>query len=112
MKVKNINICALAKVFVKYDFFNDDPEMTIERNIAYGILLDVYDALSAEAKDELYCYYNIIQSRSKKKVADMWGAFTDNIMKLCCRDQFVVDIKFSSYKRDKSIYMKTASAVK
>ena len=62
MKISNknsVDVWNLAKVFIKYDFFNDNPEMSAERDIAYGVLADVYSALSLNAKEELrYLYYH------------------------------------------------------
>lgn len=62
MKISNknsVDVWNLAKVFIKYDFFNDDPEMSAERDTAIDILVDVYSALSLNAKEELrYLYYH------------------------------------------------------
>lgn len=62
MKISNknsVDVWNLAKVFIKYDFFSDNPEMSAERDIAIDILVDVYSALSLNAKEELhYLYYH------------------------------------------------------
>ena len=69
MKISNknsVNVWDLAKLFIKYDFFNDNPEMSAERDIAYGVLLDVYSTLSYNAKEELsYLYYHSKALRKK-----------------------------------------------
>lgn len=39
----------LAKLFVKYDFFNDDKLV----DCSYGILLEVYSALPIEIQEQI-----------------------------------------------------------
>lgn len=46
MYINYSDLFKLADVFVKYDYFNDDPaDMS-----AYGILLDIYSSLPEECK--------------------------------------------------------------
>lgn len=57
MKISNknsVDVWNLAKVFIKYDFFNENPEISVEHDIAIDILVDVYSALSLNAKEELH----------------------------------------------------------
>lgn len=51
---QQINLYELAKIFKKYDYFNDDKSPDIE----YGVLLELYSILPQRSKDILLEYYN------------------------------------------------------
>ena len=50
----------LAKLFVKYDFFNDDRLV----DCSYGILLEVYFALPIEIQDQIRSDFYLLKSGS------------------------------------------------
>ena len=66
MKINDINISKLAKLFAKYNYFSEDK--TNGEFEAYCYLSDVYDCLTQDSKDKLLNYYKIEKDREKKKV--------------------------------------------
>ena len=57
MKINDVNIDKLADVFVKYNYFSEDKtDLELE---TYGVLLEVYDALTQDGKDKLLQLYRI-----------------------------------------------------
>ena len=53
--VRNAEIIQLSNVFEKYDFFNDYHEISE----SYGVLLDIFSALSQDTKDKIYDLHNM-----------------------------------------------------
>lgn len=62
MKINDIDISKLAKLFAKYDFFSD--EKTKEEYEAYYYLTDVYDCMSQDGKDKLLNYYKMEKEKA------------------------------------------------
>lgn len=57
MKINDVNIDKLADVFVKYNYFSEDKtDLELE---TYGVLLEVYDALTQDGKDKILQLYKI-----------------------------------------------------
>lgn len=56
MKIQPINIYRLAQVFIKYRYFDDEKSPTE----AYGVLMEVFETLSAKSKEDLMRYYRIL----------------------------------------------------
>lgn len=65
MKIDDVNIQKLARLFAKYDFFCDYK--TKEEYEAYYYLSDVYDCMTQFGKEKLLIYYQIEKDREKKK---------------------------------------------
>ena len=53
----------LAQLFIKYDFFNDDKLV----DDTYGILLEVYDALPIEVKEQIQSEFYLRKSGGAEK---------------------------------------------
>lgn len=53
----------LAKLFVKYDFFNNEKSV----DDTYGILLEVYGALPIEVKEQIQSELYFLKSRGVEK---------------------------------------------
>ncbi len=59
----DISTRKLAKLFLKYDFFNDDKPV----DEAYGILCEVYSALDNDSKHRLHVDYDIAKTLAECK---------------------------------------------
>lgn len=61
-RMREAEINNLCKVFEKYDFFNDEGEITE----GHGVLLDIYSALNVDTKDKIRDMYYMKNSAKKE----------------------------------------------
>lgn len=58
--MKKRELVNLAKVFVKYDFFNDERDFNDDKaSTDYSVLSDVYSSLPVDVKDYLCDFYHL-----------------------------------------------------
>ena len=62
MKINDINISKLAKVFAENNFFSE--EKTSLEYTAYHTLIEVYDCMSQDGKDKLLNYYKMEKEKA------------------------------------------------
>lgn len=65
MKINEINLLKLAKVFEKHNFFEEGE--TDSENEVYNVLKDVYSALTEETAEEVETLYYLIKFKKGVK---------------------------------------------
>ena len=65
MKINDINIHKLAKLFAKYNFFEEGK--TEFENEVYNVLNEVYSALTEEVAEEVETLYYLKKARKHER---------------------------------------------